>query len=275
MRNRSASIDTVFFVIAGALVLLALFIFAFRKLLDVTKPVDEGQRPSIATAFQSRWALFGAVAIFLYVGAEVSIGSAMTNFLHEPDMLNISLEDAGKMVSFYWGGAMVGRLIGSSLLFIVKQRAPWLLALFALGAATLCLAVSQLHGATAAHLALSIGLFNSIMFPVIFTLDAGAIDRGAGRHLGPAVPRDRGWRDPAVRLRHDRGRGRTCTRHISCRRWRTCSSSYSRVAATRAPTYRARHGDGRGRALSGERLSVMDDKARHRDASQPAFELAV
>ena len=162
-------IDSVFFAIAGALVLLALFIFAFRKLLDVTKPVDEGQRPSIATAFQSPWAVFGAIAIFLYVGAEVSIGSAMTNFLHEPDMLNIPLAEAGEMVSFYWGGAMVGRLIGSGLLFVVKQRAPWLLAVFATVAAALCLTVSQTHGVTAAYLALSIGLFNSIMFPVIFT----------------------------------------------------------------------------------------------------------
>ncbi len=162
-------IDMVFLAIAGALVLLALFIFAFRKLLDVTKPVDEGQRPSIATAFRSRWALFGGAAIFLYVGAEVSIGSFLTNFLHEPDMLNIPLEDAGKMVSYYWGGAMVGRLVGSILLFVVKQRAPWLLAAFALGAALLCVAVSQLQGPTAAYLALSIGLFNSIMFPVIFT----------------------------------------------------------------------------------------------------------
>jgi FHS family L-fucose permease-like MFS transporter len=131
--------------------------------------VDEGQRPSIATAFKSRWAMFGAAAIFLYVGAEVSIGSAMTNFLHEPDMLNIPLDQAGKMVSYYWGGAMVGRLVGSLLLFIVKQRAPWLLAGFATGAVLLCLLVSQLHGTTAAYLALSIGLFNSIMFPVIFT----------------------------------------------------------------------------------------------------------
>jgi len=162
-------IDSVFFMIAGALLLLALFIFVFRKLLDVTKPVDEGQRPSIATAFKSRWAVFGACAIFLYVGAEVSIGSAMTNFLHEPDMLDISMEDAGKMVSYYWGGAMVGRLIGSALLFLVKERAPWLLAGFAAVATCLCLAVSQLEGATSAYLALSIGLFNSIMFPVIFT----------------------------------------------------------------------------------------------------------
>ena len=164
------NIDLVFIGIAAALVLLALFIFAFRRLLDVTKPVDEGQRPSVATALRSPWALLGACAIFLYVGAEVAIGSALTNFLHEPDMLNISLDEAGQMVSFYWGGAMVGRLIGSGLLFLVKQRAPWLLALFALGAALLCLAVTQLHGTTASYLALSIGLFNSIMFPVIFTL---------------------------------------------------------------------------------------------------------
>jgi FHS family L-fucose permease-like MFS transporter len=164
------NIDIAFLLMAAAIVLLAIFIFAFRKHLDVAKTVDEGQRPSVMTALKSRWALFGGAAIFLYVGAEVSIGSAMTNFLHEPDMLNVPLERAGKLVSFYWGGAMVGRLIGSLLLFLVKGRASYLLALFALGAATLCFAVTQMHGETASYLALSIGLFNSIMFPVIFTL---------------------------------------------------------------------------------------------------------
>ena len=164
-----AKIDQAFLLIAGALVLLAIFIFVLRRLLDVAKPVDEGQRPSVGPALKSPWALFGSAAIFLYVGAEVSIGSAMTNFLHEKDVLDIPLDQAGEMVSYYWGGAMVGRFIGSGLLFLVKQRAPWLLAAFALGAATLCLIVSQIHGVTAGHLALAIGLFNSIMFPVIFT----------------------------------------------------------------------------------------------------------
>jgi len=163
------NIDLAFLVIAAAIVLLVIFIWAFRRHLDVAKPVDEGQRPSIMTALKSRWALFGGAAIFLYVGAEVSIGSAMTNFLHEPDMLGGTLEQAGKLVSFYWGGAMVGRLIGTVLLAVVKNA--WkLLATFAVGATVLCLAVSQMHGETAAYLALSIGLFNSIMFPVIFTL---------------------------------------------------------------------------------------------------------
>jgi FHS family L-fucose permease-like MFS transporter len=162
-------IDYVFLAMAAALVLLAIFIFAFRKLLDVTKPVDAGQTTAVATALKSPWAVFGACAIFLYVGAEVSIGSAMTNFLAEPDVLNIPLDQAGAMVAWYWGGAMVGRLIGSGLLFLVKERAPLLLALFAFIAAALCLTVTQIHGANAGYLALSIGLFNSIMFPVIFT----------------------------------------------------------------------------------------------------------
>jgi FHS family L-fucose permease-like MFS transporter len=84
-------------------------------------------------------------------------------------MLGGSLEQAGKLVSLYWGGAMVGRLIGSGLLFFVK-RASRLLAVFAIGACALCRLVTQLHGETASYLALSIGLFNSIMFPVIFTI---------------------------------------------------------------------------------------------------------
>jgi FHS family L-fucose permease-like MFS transporter len=212
-----AKIDQAFLLIAGALVLLAIFIFVLRRLLDMAKPVDEGQRPSVMTALKSRWGLFGAIAIFLYVGAEVSIGSAMTNFLHEPDMLGGSLEDAGKLVSFYWGGAMIGRLIGSGLLFFVK-RASRLLAIFALGACALCLMVTQLHGETAAYLALSIGLFNSIMFPVIFTLQlhhvpgylhahAGTNERGAGGNVRIAVSRHRRRRDPAVHLRPDRGFG--------------------------------------------------------------------
>jgi FHS family L-fucose permease-like MFS transporter len=162
------NIDLIFLAIAAAIVLLAIFIFVFRKLLDVAKPVDEGQRPSVMTAMRDPWGRLGALAIFMYVGAEVAIGSAMTNFLAEPDMLNVSLEEAGKLVSFYWGGAMVGRFIGSGLLTMVS--ASRLLTVFALGATLLCLAVTQLHGQTAAYLALSIGLFNSIMFPVIFTL---------------------------------------------------------------------------------------------------------
>ncbi|MCH7861651.1 MAG: MFS transporter, partial [Proteobacteria bacterium] len=80
----------------------------------------------------------------------------------------VSLQEAGKAVAFYWGGAMVGRFLGSGLLTVV--RADRLLALFTAIAAAMCLYVFVVGGVTAGFVALSIGLFNSIMFPVIFTL---------------------------------------------------------------------------------------------------------
>jgi len=170
MRDESlGKIDLTFFLMAGALVLLAVFIWAFRRHLEVnTEATMASQRPSVLTALKSKWALLGGLAIFLYVGAEVSIGSAMTNFLNYDDMLGVSLKTAGHMVAYYWGGAMIGRFIGSFLL--TRVPATRLLAIFAAIAALMCLAVSQLHGPTASYIALSIGLFNSIMFPVIFTV---------------------------------------------------------------------------------------------------------
>jgi FHS family L-fucose permease-like MFS transporter len=170
MRDESLrAVDLTFFLMAGALVLLVIFIWAFRRHLEVrTEATVAVHRPSVLTALKSKWALLGGMAIFLYVGAEVSIGSAMTNFLNYNDMLGVPLETAGKMVAYYWGGAMIGRFVGSWLL--TRVRATTLLAIFAAIAAIMCLAVSQLHGVTASYIALSIGLFNSIMFPVIFTV---------------------------------------------------------------------------------------------------------
>ena len=119
-------------------------------------------------ALSSPWAVFGALAIFLYVGAEVAIGGMLTNFLESPDVLNAPIETAGKMVALYWGGAMIGRFIGSAVL--TRVPAGIVLAFCTVVAALLCLIVSQVGGPTAAYAALSIGLFNSIMFPTIFSL---------------------------------------------------------------------------------------------------------
>jgi FHS family L-fucose permease-like MFS transporter len=112
--------------------------------------------------------VLGGAAIFLYVGAEVAIGTQMALFLNSDDVLGVSLEDAGKMVSLYWGGAMVGRLVGSALL--TRFAATSLLATFAAIAGAICLYVFAVGGVSSGYAALSIGLFNSIMFPVIFTL---------------------------------------------------------------------------------------------------------
>jgi FHS family L-fucose permease-like MFS transporter len=167
-------IDRAFFWIAGLILLIGVLIFAGRKMIAAAAPppphetAEMGIVRTIGEAVSSRWALFGGFAIFLYVGAEVSIGTQMALFLNSTGVWNVPLERAGKFVSLYWGGAMVGRLIGSALL--TKVQAPRLLAGFTGVACLLCLFVLSVGGVPAGYAALSIGLFNSIMFPVIFTI---------------------------------------------------------------------------------------------------------
>jgi FHS family L-fucose permease-like MFS transporter len=169
-----AGIDRAFFWIAGLIILVAALIWAGRKVISAAAPpppVETARKGIIATfreAISSRWALFGGAAIFLYVGAEVSIGTQMALFLNSDNVWGIPLQDAGKMVSLYWGGAMVGRLIGSALL--TRVSAPKLLAVFTGMASAMCLYVFSVGGVSAGYVALAIGLFNSIMFPVIFTI---------------------------------------------------------------------------------------------------------
>ncbi len=166
------SIDMAFLGMGGFFALIAAFIFSARKQINAAAPAHDSAEPvglaAIASALKSRWAVFGAVAIFVYVGAEVAIGNMLTNFLHEPHILNAPIETAGKMVALYWGGAMVGRFIGSWLL--TRIPAGVLLSVFTVVAALLCLIVTQAGGVTAGYAALAVGFFNSIMFPSIFTL---------------------------------------------------------------------------------------------------------
>jgi MFS transporter, FHS family, L-fucose permease len=162
-------IDLAFIIMAALIALLAVFIFAVRERLARAAPqLGSGEDASVALALRSPWALLGAAAIFLYVGAEVAIGSTLTNFLHQEDVFGVSYERAGKLVSVYWLCAMLGRFAGSALL--IRMRAARLLATAAAIAALLCLTVRLTPGAAAGAAALSIGLMNSIMFPVIFTL---------------------------------------------------------------------------------------------------------
>ena len=161
-------IDVAYYFIAAVIVLLAIFLFSVRGRITSAAPNLEGSSGGLARALGSKWALLGASAIFLYVGAEVSIGSTMVNFLEQPNILGIAAVEAGKLVSLYWLGAMIGRFLGSGLLTVVP--AGRLLTLVAGLAALFCLIVSQISGHPAAVIAISIGLFNAIMFPVIFTL---------------------------------------------------------------------------------------------------------
>jgi FHS family L-fucose permease-like MFS transporter len=169
-----AGIDRAFFWIAGLILLIVLMIWVGRKLIRAAAPpppAETARRGILATfgeAARSPWALFGGLAIFLYVGAEVAIGTQMALFLNDRSVWGLPLEDAGKTVSLYWGGAMVGRLVGSVLL--TRVPAATLLSVFTGAAAAMCLYVFAIGGVSAGYVALAIGLFNSIMFPVIFTL---------------------------------------------------------------------------------------------------------
>ena len=163
------AVDRAFLIMAGMLAALLLAFGLMRQFLARATP-DRLPAPSgMFDALGSRWAVFGAVAIGLYVGAEVSIGSIMINFLNQPDVLGLSLEEAGGyLANFYWGGALCGRIVGTLLL--TRFRATWLLGLCGMIAALLCFTVLITDGPVGGIAALGIGFFNSIMFPTIFSL---------------------------------------------------------------------------------------------------------
>ncbi|WP_374649871.1 sugar MFS transporter [Rhizorhabdus sp.] len=111
---------------------------------------------------------FGALSIFLYVGAEVAIGSLLVSYLEQPHALGLTEQQAGKLIPFYWGGALIGRFIGSaSLRFINPGMA---LTGVALSAITLVLVAAGMAGPVGAYALLAVGLANAIMFPTIFSL---------------------------------------------------------------------------------------------------------
>lgn len=163
------NIDTIFIGLAIFFALLGAFIWSVRGKLTAASANASADLPgSPLKALSSRWAVFGAIGIFFYVGAEVTIGSLMTNLLHSEGVLGLPIHDAGRLVALYWAGALMGRFAGSA--FLTRIPAGILLAVCTAVAAILCLVVSQTGGFNAAFAALSVGLFNSIMFPAIFTL---------------------------------------------------------------------------------------------------------
>ncbi|WP_028978855.1 sugar MFS transporter [Sporocytophaga myxococcoides] len=133
-----------------------------------------------SSVWQYRHLILGMVGIFTYVGAEVAIGSHIVNYLGMKDIMAMSAKEAGTYVSYYWGGAMVGRFLGT---FILSKFKPGkVLGVFAIGAISLILISIASHGIIAMWTLILVGLFNSLMFPTIFTL---AI-KGLGKHTDQA-----------------------------------------------------------------------------------------
>lgn len=164
------AVSHAFMLIAALLAGLMLFIwFSRQRISTAAAAIEKSGEGSVLDALKSRWALFGALAIGLYVGAEVSIGSIMINFLNQPEIMNLPLETAGFYLgNIYWMGALIGRFVGSYLL--TRIDATRLLMAAAAMASLLCLTVALTGGPVAGYAALAVGLFNSIMFPTIFTI---------------------------------------------------------------------------------------------------------
>ncbi|MBU1097602.1 MAG: L-fucose:H+ symporter permease [Ignavibacteriae bacterium HGW-Ignavibacteriae-2] len=178
----AAAVQVPYLGLAAALFILAALFAMFKlpRINNETGSTEDTATDSYENEHSSAWGfkhlVLGAIGIFVYVGAEVSIGSFLVNFLGESNIAGLPESQAGQYVSFYWGGAMVGRFIGSAVLRRIDPGK--VLSLNALAAAVLVLVTMLTDGQIAMWAILSVGLFNSIMFPTIFTLAL----KGLGKH---------------------------------------------------------------------------------------------
>lgn len=180
---QASAVQVPYLFLAAALFLIAA-IFFFIKLpeIEAQSVVDETGDTTFDSQHDSAWKfkhlVLGAVGIFVYVGAEVSIGSFLVNYFGHKDIVGMAEVNAGKMVAFYWGGAMVGRFIGSA---VQRKIQPGKVLAFNAAMASILVIISMLtFGNIAMWSILLVGLFNSIMFPTIFTLGI----HGLGKHTG-------------------------------------------------------------------------------------------
>ncbi|MGU3536874.1 sugar MFS transporter [Methylobacterium sp. A54F] len=163
----AAVLQTPFLVIAGALIGLAVLFWSVRSWVREDGRGAEATGLGLDLLRRPRLAL-GASAIFLYVGAEVAIGTLMVSYLEQPRVLGADPATAGHLLSVYWGGALAGRIVGSVVLRYVRAGAALAFCAFAAG---LLVTVSGLSsGPVAAWTLLAVGLANAIMFPTIFAM---------------------------------------------------------------------------------------------------------
>ena len=206
--HEAATVKMPYVGLGVALVVLAIAIAGFKL-----PKIEHAQHQLGQKVEDSIWKhpnlIFGAVAIFVYVGAEVSIGSFLVNYFSQPDIGGLTEKVAASFVAFYWGGAMVGRFIGSALLQKVKTGS--LLGLCAVCAAAL-VAISMLtSGHVAMYSIILVGFFNSIMFPSIFTLGVAELGPltgdGSGVMImaivgGAIIPVAQGWIADQIGIHH-------------------------------------------------------------------------
>lgn len=153
--------------LAITLALVAAVVFMFRNKLQGETHEESTLLGGFKLLKRTRFG-YGTLCIFLYVGAEVSIGSIIVNYLMQSHVMALQEQAAGKLIGLYWGGAMIGRFIGSAVLRLISPGK--VLAGVSIGAITLILISTNTIGAVSGYSLLAIGLMNSIMFPTIFSL---------------------------------------------------------------------------------------------------------
>jgi len=167
--------------LAVALVVVASVVWMNRNRLKGETHEAGSLAPDLGLLKRTRFA-WGAASIFLYVGAEVSIGSMIVNYMQQRSVLGVTAAVAGSFIPYYWGGALVGRFVGSALLRKVNPGKA--LAFNACGAIVLILISANSSGIVAAWSLLAIGLMNSIMFPTIFSLACTGLGKQAADGSG-------------------------------------------------------------------------------------------
>ncbi|MGO3421461.1 MAG: sugar MFS transporter [Pseudoalteromonas distincta] len=176
--QNAESVQLPYLLLAAMLILLA-GIFAWLKLPDIMseqKAEAEKSEAIEGSAWQYRHLVLGAVGIFMYVGAEVAIGSFLVSFLAQENIAGLKENVAAHYITYYFGGAMVGRFIGAAVM--QKLPAGKVLGFNATMAIILVIIAMSTSGQLAMWSILLVGLFNSIMFPTIFSLALN----GLGKH---------------------------------------------------------------------------------------------
>ncbi|SDH81774.1 sugar MFS transporter [Pseudomonas panipatensis] len=180
--SEADSVKLPYLVLAGLLFAIAVLIGLFRLPTITHGEPSDGSAAGQHSLFAHRHLIFGVIGIFAYVGAEVSIGSYLVSLMGQPEIAGMPSEHASKYLSLYWGGAMVGRFIGSVLMRSIRPNR--MLAFNAVTNALLLALAIGVGGHLAMWALILIGLFNSIMFPTIFSLALEDLGNLTGKGSG-------------------------------------------------------------------------------------------
>ncbi|MGB8323575.1 MAG: sugar MFS transporter [Candidatus Acidiferrum sp.] len=179
--QQASSVKVPYMIIGTALIVFAVLIGMF-KLPTIPSVERHKDGRDDGSMWKYKHLILGCVAIFTYVGAEVAIGSFLINYFNQPEIGNLPEVEGAKLVAYYWGGAMVGRFIGSAILQKVKTGT--VLGIAAFCSCTLVLASMLTTGHIAMWSIILVGFFNSIMFPSIFTLGIAKLGPRTGDGSG-------------------------------------------------------------------------------------------